>query len=195
MEPLSRPWADLSDCELIRIARRRPAAFEALFERHAAPLRGWLLAQTRNPAVSHDLLAETFAQAWKSAPRFRGTDARSGVSWLYGIARHLLHQHYRKGRVETSARKRLQMTTTPHDDGGIDDASWHVDAESLSAEVREFFALLTDDQRAAIGYRVVDELSYEEISLRLGCTPETARTRVFRGLQTMRSAIAKGGNQ
>jgi RNA polymerase sigma-70 factor (ECF subfamily) len=191
----SRSLADHGDAELIGIARRDPAAFEALFERHAAPLRGWLLAHTRNASASHDLLAETFAQAWKSAPRFHGSDERAAASWLYGIARHLLHQHYKRGRVETASRKRLHMATPPYDDGGIDDASWHVDASQLSPEVREIFATLTADQQAAIGYRVIDELSYEEIAVRVSCTPATARTRVFRGLQTMRSAFVKGVNQ
>ena len=41
-------------------------------------------------------------------------------------------------------------------------------------------------------YRVIDELSYDEIGVRLQCSPGTARARVFRGLQTMRSTIAKG---
>jgi DNA-directed RNA polymerase specialized sigma24 family protein len=36
---------------------------------------------------------------------------------LYGIARNLLVQHYRRGRVETAARKRLGIACpAPHDD-------------------------------------------------------------------------------
>jgi RNA polymerase sigma-70 factor (ECF subfamily) len=182
----------LSDAELIRAARRQPAAFEALFERHAMALRQWLFAQTGDATVASDLLGETFAQAWRGVRRFRGTDDRSGAAWLYGIARHLVHQHYKRGRIETAGRKRLGMATLASDNGGIEDILGRIDAHELTPAVREAFASLTVEQQAAIGYRVIDELSYEEVAARLQCTPGTARARVCRGLQTMHSAITKG---
>jgi RNA polymerase sigma-70 factor (ECF subfamily) len=185
-------FSEMSDAELIRAARRQPAAFEELFERHALVLRQWLFAQTGDAGVANDLLAETFAQAWRGVRRFRGEDERSGAAWLYGIARHLVHQHYKRGRIETAGRRRLGMASLASDEGGIDEMLGRIDAHELSPAVREAFAGLTAEQQAAIGYRVIDELSYEEIGERLRCTPGSARGRVFRGLQTMRSTIAKG---
>ena len=194
MEHPTKPFAEQSDVELIRAARREPAAFEELFERHAMALRQWLFAQTGDATASHDLLGETFAQAWRGVRRFRGEDERSGVAWLYGIARHLVSQHHKRGRIETAGRKRLGMATVTRDDGGIEELPSRLDAHELSAEVREAFAGLTAGQRAAIGYRVIDELSYEEVAVRLRCSPVTARARVFRGLRSMRSAITKGAS-
>jgi RNA polymerase sigma-70 factor (ECF subfamily) len=192
MEDSMKPFAELSDAGLIRAARTQPAAFEVLFERHAMALRQWLFAQTGDPAVSHDLLAETFAQAWRSRRRFRGEDDGAGAAWLYAIARHLVHQHYRRRRIETAGRRRLGMASLGSDDGGIEQLSARLDARELSPAVREAFANLTAEQQAAIGYRVIDGLSYEEVAVRVGCSPPTARVRVFRGLQTMRSAIIRG---
>ena len=182
-----------SDAQLIRVARRDPAAFETLFERHSMLLRQWLLAQTSDKMVAQDLLAETFAQAWRGAPRFRGEDEHSGAAWLYGIARHLVYQYHRRGRVETAGRRRLAMETPPASDGGIDDLAARLDARDLSPVVREAFAALPPDQRRAIGYRIVDQLSYEEVGAHLNCSPTTARTRVFRGLRTLRTALVKKG--
>jgi RNA polymerase sigma-70 factor (ECF subfamily) len=167
-------------------------AFEALFERHAMVLRQWLFAQTGDAGVAQDLLAETFAEAWRGVRRFRGEDERSGGAWLYGIARHLVHQHYRRGRVERSARRRLGMATATVTDGGIDELPGRIDARELSAEVREAFATLTPDQQRAIGYRIVEQFSFEEVAAQLGCNTTTARTRVLRGLQALRTAIGKG---
>lgn len=178
-----------SDSELLRAARRDPAAFEALFERHAAPLRGWLFAQTGDGALAHELLAETFAQAWRGLRRFRGEDDRAGAAWLYGIARNLVYQQRTRGRVETAGRERLSMATAPSHDGGIEELPGRIDAYELGPAVREAFAELTPDQQRAIDYRVIDELSYEEVAERLHCSTATARTRVFRGLQTLRSAV------
>jgi RNA polymerase sigma factor (sigma-70 family) len=194
MEHPTNPFVEQSDVELIRAARREPAAFEVLFERHAMALRRWLFAQTGDATVSHDLLAETFAQAWRGRRRFRGADERSAVAWLYGIARHLVSQHHKRGRIETAGRRRLGMATVTRDDGGIEELPSRLDAHGLSAELREAFAGLTAGQRAAIGYRVIEELSYEEVAARLRCSPVSARARVFRGLQSMRSAITKGAS-
>jgi RNA polymerase sigma-70 factor, ECF subfamily len=185
-------FSGLSDAELIRAARRDPAAFEALFVRHAGALRHWLFAQTGDADAAHDLLAETFAQAWRGRGRFRGEDDRAGTAWLYGIARNLLFGHYRRGRVETSGRKRLGIRTEIRDDGALDELQARIDARQLSHGVQEAFAGLTDEQRRAIGYRVIGELSYEEVAVQLDCTPATARSHVFRGLQTLRAALNKG---
>jgi len=38
----------------------------------------------------------------------------------------------------------------------------------------------------------VRQLSYEDVAGQLDCSPQTARTRVFRGLAAMRIAIAAG---
>ncbi|HWX45578.1 MAG TPA: RNA polymerase sigma factor [Solirubrobacteraceae bacterium] len=184
--------ATRSDAELIRASRSDPAAFEVLFDRHSVLLDRWLVAQTGDGAVAYELLAETFAQAWRGAGRFRGTDERSGAAWLYGIARNLLRQHYRQGRVETRARQRLAMATlTVHEDD-TDEITCRIDARELAPAVREAFAELTSEQQAAIAFRVVEELSYEEVAARLRCSTITARTRVFRGLQILGAAIAKG---
>ncbi len=181
-----------SDADLIRAARGNPAAFEIFVARHARTLERWLTAQTGNPATSHEILAEVFAQAWLSIRRFRGRDERSGAAWLYGIARNLLHQHYRRGRVETAARRRLAMSTSTSYEDGFDAINERIDAHDLGPAVRDAFAELTPEQQDAIAYRVIEDLSYEEVASRLQCSTVTARTRVFRGLHALRTSIAKG---
>jgi RNA polymerase sigma factor (sigma-70 family) len=183
---------DLSDSELVRAARAQPAAFEELFERHALPLRQWLFAQTGDRAAAQDLLAETFAQAWLGIGRFRGRHDDSGGAWLYGIARNLLRQHRARGRVANAGRTRLGLATASSDGGEIDEVAARLDARELAPAVRAAFAELTAEQQHAIGYRVIDELSYQEVAARLDCSTATARTRVFRGLQTLRGAVLKG---
>jgi RNA polymerase sigma factor (sigma-70 family) len=192
MDRLTKPLASLGDTELIRASRDDPAAFEVLFDRHAMVLRQWLYAQTRDATVAQDLLAETFAQAWLARSRFRGDGERSGAAWLYGIARNLTLHHHRRGRVESSGRRKLGMSlTTQGDDGGIEELVGEIHADELSDAVNEAFAALSPAQRSAIGYRVLADLSYADIAARLHCSPVTARTRVLRGLQAMRTAVAK----
>jgi RNA polymerase sigma factor (sigma-70 family) len=182
-------FAGCSDTELIRTAPGDPAAFEELFERHSISLQRWLFEHTSDVGVSRELLAETFAQAWRSARRFRGEDDRSGTAWLYGIANRLLLKHYRRSGVETAARRRLGMRADWDDDGGLDGIVARLDANEVGVCLREAFEELTSEQQRAVGYRVVDELSYEDVAARLGVSAITARTRVFRGLQALRAAM------
>jgi RNA polymerase sigma-70 factor (ECF subfamily) len=192
MPTIPRQAHTRSDADLIRRSRRDPAAFEALMERHAKALDCWLLAKTGDAQAAHELMAETFAQAWLSARRFRGDGDDAGAAWLYGIARNLAHQHHRRGRLERGARQRLgmQMPATPPEPQ--QEVGWHIDVERLVPAVRAAFAELSVEQQRAIACRVIGELSYEELATKLDCTPTTARSRVFRGLRTLKANIARG---
>jgi RNA polymerase sigma factor (sigma-70 family) len=194
MAASSRPGAARSDAELIHASPSDPAAFEVLVERHAMLLDRWLTAKTGSAALAHELMAETFAQAWRGARQFRGGDDGAGAAWLYGIARNLLRQHYRKGRLESAARRRLGMATSASHDDETDEIGYRIDAHQLSPVVREAFAELTPEQQRAIAYRVVDELSYGEVAAQLNCSTSTARSRVFRGLRILRATIARGAH-
>jgi RNA polymerase sigma-70 factor (ECF subfamily) len=181
-----------SDVALIRASRREPAAFERLFERHAMPMQQWLLAQTGDPAIAHELLAETFAQAWRGAGRFIGRDEGSGAAWLYGIARNLLRRYYRDRSVQARARARLEIATEVVYEDDVHLIDCCLDARDLAPSVRAAFDELTSQQREAIRFRVIEEMSYDEVARELSCSAVTARTRVFRGLAALRAAVDRG---
>lgn len=192
MEPSTQGRGERSDVELLRAARADPRAFEIFVEQHAMLLLRWLSAQTSDNATARELLAEAFAQAWLGVRRFRGGDQGSGSAWLFGIARNLLRQHRRRGRLEDAARRRLGITAPRSHDDEAEQIFERIDAHQLAPVLREAFSELTPAQQRAVSYRVLDELSYEEIAARLNCTTTTARSRVFRGLRTLRATVAKG---
>jgi len=179
-----------TDTELIRLARRDSVAFRTLYERHTSTMEQWIYAQVRDKTTARELLAETWAAAWLSCGRFRGEVERDvGAAWLYGIARKLVLQYQRRQRVETKARERLKMRSLGSDDGELDDVPRRVDAENLSPAVREAFQELSFEQQQTIGYRVLEEQTYEETANQLRISETTARTRVFRGLEILRSML------
>jgi RNA polymerase sigma-70 factor (ECF subfamily) len=192
MALISRVDDEPSDVALIRASHREPAAFELLFERHATPLQQWLLAQTGDPTIAHELLAETFALAWRGAGRFLGRNEGSGAAWLYGIARNLLRHYYRDRSVQARARERLEISTEVayEEDAHLIESC--LDARDLAPSVRTAFSELTSEQREAIRFRVIEEMSYAEVARELSCSTVTARTRVFRGLAALRAAVDRG---
>lgn len=160
-------------------------AFEAFYARHADPLVLWFARRTLDPETAVDLAAETFAQAYLSRRRYRGQDSRQAAGWLYGIARHQLSRYHRKGRAEGRALRRLGAGLPEIEPTEIERIEELAELGSLRRSLEGGLGRLSEDQRRAIGLRVVDELSYAEVARRLGTSEQTARARVSRGLRTL----------
>jgi RNA polymerase sigma-70 factor, ECF subfamily len=175
-----------SDAELIRSARSNPAAFGALYERHALKVYAWC--RLRLDWAASDLTAETFAQAWLSRDRFRDTRGGSALPWLIGIARNVLRETIRFDRVETRARERLGLPL----DLAIEEGYAAVD-ERLSPRTTLAAALaqLPEHEREALELRVLGELPYEQVAERLAIRPAAARLRVSRALRRLALAGSK----
>jgi RNA polymerase sigma factor (sigma-70 family) len=182
---------DRSDVDLLRAARRDDSAFIALYERWAPELHAWFARRTSSSDTASELTAETFAEALRGLHGFRGRHAGSGAAWLMGIAHNLLRGWYRERRVADAARRRAGVPVR-HYEWPDDDA---VDARLTAGPLREdllrALAALPGEQRDAVALRVLHERSYEEVALALGCTPATARQRVFRGLRSMRERLTE----
>jgi RNA polymerase sigma factor (sigma-70 family) len=183
---------DLSDSELVRASADDPAAFETLFVRHAREVRTWLSAQVGDVEVANDLLAETFAQAWRSRRRFRGSEPGDGLSWLYGIARNLLRRHYKRGRVEARARLRLGMMSTFHEMDGSHEVLGRITAERLAPQLSRALRRLPMKQQRAVDARIVRELGYESVAAELVCSQPAARALVSRALRNVNSQLEEG---
>jgi RNA polymerase sigma-70 factor (ECF subfamily) len=153
----------------------------ALYDEHARNLLGYFQSRTFCAEVAADLTAETFAAAIDSHERYDPERGEPGA-WLWGIARHLLYGFQRSAEVERRARERLALRTPSVAVDDLDLVDDRCDAESLSLALERSLGALSDGVAAAVRARVVDQLSYREVALRLGCSEAAARTRVSRGL-------------
>jgi RNA polymerase sigma factor (sigma-70 family) len=163
-------------------------AFGLLFDRYAPLLRRWLRAESRSGDVAADLLAETFAQAWAGRASVRLGGDESAWPWLFGIARNLLRQWRRRGRVEERARRRLGMQLGPYATEPYADTTAMPDPE-IARAVTEALERLPPSQRDALQLRVVEELEYPEIARRLAVSQGSARIRVHRALASLRATM------
>ncbi len=179
-----------ADADLLRDARRDPAAFRQLYDRHAERIHGFLLRRTRDADAAIDLTAETFAQAWISRERFTDHGEGTAAPWLFGIARHVLSASVRRHALERSARDRLQLELAPHPVAV--DESW---LDGLDDDLTAALASLPDGQRRAIELRVLADQAYETVAGELDISPQAARVRVHRGLRSIRRRLeaASGG--
>lgn len=65
-----------------------------------------------------------------------------------------------------------------------------IDFGTVGRRLSGALAELPRGYREAVVYRVLDEMSYDDIANRLGCSPAAARTRVSRGLAALARLLA-----
>ncbi len=170
-----------SDTELLVASLRDPRAFRELYDRWAEPLLGYFYRRVMNAEVAADLLAETFAIAYEKRSRFRGGGA-PGSAWLYGIARNELSHYFRRQRVELRTVERLGVQMPTLNEESASAIARLVDAAEHRAELHAALGQMSPAAREAVELRVVAELGYPEIAIRLHCSEAAARVRVHRGL-------------
>jgi RNA polymerase sigma-70 factor (ECF subfamily) len=173
-----------SDAELLRAARRDPAAFGVFYDRHADAVLAYFTRRTADAQTAADLTGETFAQAFASRRRFRSMGAPA-TAWLFAIARHELNHWLRRRAVEDRARRRLGLERLELDDEAIARIEELADLPALQAAVAGALAQLPPGLAEAVALRVRDELPYDVVASSLGCSEAAARVRVSRGLTRM----------
>jgi RNA polymerase sigma factor (sigma-70 family) len=158
--------------------------FGLLYERRYPLIRGYLRRRIgAQPDLVLDLVAETFARALERRRQFdpkRG----SATGWLLGIARHLLLDAARCGRVADESRRRLGMERVL-----IDDAQLEAIERESQSELAQLLQALPDEQRQAVEIRVLGEEPYAAMATRIGCSEQVVRKRVSRGLATLRRSM------
>jgi RNA polymerase sigma factor (sigma-70 family) len=161
--------------------------FAMLYRRRYRLVRGYLRRQMglRSELVL-DLVAETFARGLERRDQF-DPDRGSAVGWLLAIARNLLLDAMREGRVAETSRRRLGMERLVVDVEQLE----LIERESAS-ELEGALSALPATQREAIERRVLGEESYAAIAAGIGCSEQVVRKRVSRGLAALRRASREG---
>jgi RNA polymerase sigma factor (sigma-70 family) len=178
-----------TDAALLKAARHDPQAFRELYDRYAAWMRSWFLRHTGSETAALDLTAETFAQAWHAAKRFRDEADGSAAPWLFGIGRNLLRQYHKHNRIETAARQRLGIPVAFAECEDYERVDERDEAVTLTPRLQSAVRSLPSEQRRALRLRVIHQLPYEEIADHLGCSQNAARIRVSRALRSLTTSM------
>ncbi len=184
MDDVGTPAGASSDGELLERTRAgEREAFGVLYERRHELVLAFLLKRTRNPEVAMDLMAETFAVALIALADRPPAIAGSAAPWLLTIARNALIDSYRRGRVESAARRRLALEPVPIGDDDVERVLQVAAETDLLIRLAEE---LPADQFDALRARVLDERGYGEIARQLECSEAVVRKRVSRAISTLR---------
>ena len=169
----------LDDEELLGRAAHIPDAFEPLVERHSRALHGYFA--RRAPGAADDLLAELWLQAYATR---RGFDPDRGPAraWLFGVARNVLSAHWRR-----IAAARPEVSRWAGDDDPWEAVDDRLVAAAVAPRLRGLLARLPPDERELLLLVAWEQLTPSEAAAVVGIPAATARTRLHRARNRMRS--------
>jgi RNA polymerase sigma factor (sigma-70 family) len=162
-----------------------PVDISALYATHRDDLLRYFVRRTADAEAALDLVAETFAQAARARRRCQATNDAERAGWLYGIARNQLNSFHRRGYAEQRAVRRLGLERPPVSEEVLRAVEARAGMDEVRGQLAAALATLTDETRAAVALRIVDELPYPEVASRLGIAEPAARARVSRGLSRL----------
>jgi RNA polymerase sigma factor (sigma-70 family) len=162
----------------------RTAAFEAVYTATFNPILGYVLRRCDCPEDAADVVAETFAIAWRRMDDIPpGEQARL---WLYGVARKVLANHRRGAVRRQHLSDALAAETAVH---------YHRSAEdSAETTIGRVFRTLPEDERELLSLVAWEGLDNGEIAKVLGCTRNAVRIRLYRARKRLAQALATAGH-
>lgn len=173
------------DYRLVCLARENgdEKAFADLLKIYREPLYLMLLKMTNDPVEADDLTIEAFGKAFRSLHLYSPTHAFS--TWLFTIASNNCIDHIRKKRLQTVSISNVY----PQDDENqtemqIESNAPNPEEEFITSQrvkiMREAVQLLKPRYKKLVEMRYFEELSYEEISLKLALPIGTVKAQLFR---------------
>ena len=175
-----RSASDLSDAELIRLAKQDRRHFGPLYDRYADPVFRFCYRRLGNREAAEDATAQVFTKALTALPRYR--EGGTFAAWLFAIAANVVTDAHRRRRVHQ-----------PLDDAPdpIDGAPSPEDLAIVAEErrsVRRLLATLPSEQQRAMELRLAG-LSGAEIAKAMGKSHRAVKMLQFRAIAKLRLAM------
>ena len=176
--------AATADAELLRrAAAGDEEAFAALYRRHQPRLFRFALHMGAPAGLAEETCQEVFLKWLRSGFRFDPERGRL-ESYLCGVARHLLCDHFRHQAAETD----WEEAGVEPADGALETWALMAQQERLAA-LQKALASLPWHYREVIALCDLSELSYAEAAVVLNCSPGTIASRRSRALKLLASKL------
>lgn len=166
-------------------------AFDMLVLRHQHKVYSLVSRFVSDSAEVEDICQEAFIKAYRALSSFRGDSAF--YTWLYRIAINTAKNHVlsRKRRPLTSdvQLEDAEISETGSALSDIADPESNLVTQKLKKAIFDAIEELPDDLRTAFTLREFSGLSYEDITLVMGCPVGTVRSRIFRAREMIDGKI------
>ncbi len=167
----------------------KPSLVERLFTEHGPGLVSFFRRRIRSQRDAPDLAQEVYIRMLRISDQGA---IRNPVHYLYTVANNLVKEHAVLERRQASgidideAATQEQLQMLPAFDGELD-------AGQRVARLNVVLKQLRPKCRAAVVLRFTHELSYREIAVHLGVSPQMAKKYVAQGLSHCQRRMARLG--
>jgi RNA polymerase sigma-70 factor (ECF subfamily) len=169
-------------------------AFRTLFARHARGLMGFAYRMLRDASRAEEVTQEAFTRVVRSPPDLsRGTKFST---YLYSVGRNLCIDELRRRKV----RRHDSLDARGTDGQGralserIANGGPATDEIVMSGQIRErieaAIAEIPEKQREVFVLREFAQLSFAEVAVTVGCSENTAKSRMRYALERLRVLLA-----
>lgn len=195
-EPLADPfWPPglTFECVLQQARARDREALGMIYRRFLPVVYRFLLSRVADVPVAEDLTSETFFAVMAGIDEVRAQDELGFATWVLGIARNKLSQHFR----HLKQRREVPMMLAEGSDGAEPPASAEADdplavitARERWAEVIAALDHLTAEQRTVLLQRGILGRSSEEVARMMGKPANAIYGLQFRALAALTRHLA-----
>ncbi len=151
-----------------------------LYERHKKALYGFFYKMSRSTTVSEDLVQTVFINILKSKHTFIGNG--KFITWMFHIARNVLHDHYRKNKhshlnvVEDQVNE-LESAET---------VEGQFDSEQTIDRLFKAIDLLSIEKKELLIMSRFENMKYQQIGEIIGCSEGAVKMKIRRTLIELR---------
>ena len=176
-------------CTTMTAVEPKPSLVGRLFAEHRAALQSFFLRRVRSQADAADLAQEVYVRMLRIGDPGA---IRNPVAYLYTVASNLVKEHAVLDRRQASGvdidelSAQEQLATLPTFDGDLD-------VTQRVARLGVVLKQLRPKCRAAVELRFTHDLSFREIALQLGVSPQMAKKYVAQALGHCRRRMARMG--
>jgi len=174
------------------LRRRDPDLLDRLIEQYQQRLYRYLLFLTGNPALAEDLFQETWVRVLERGHQYNAKNKFE--SWLFTIARNLAIDVSRRKKIaslENLGDPDSNQSYEPPDDRSASVLQMLVTRENQKA-IQLSLLKIAPYYREVLLLRFQEELPLDEIAKVLATPISTVKSRLYRGLAALKSALPEG---
>ncbi|HJN53049.1 MAG: sigma-70 family RNA polymerase sigma factor [Pseudomonadales bacterium] len=180
--------------KLVERSKLDPQAFGDLYERYYDAIFNYIQHRVASVTDTEDLVAQVFAKALNRLWRFRWSGVSIGA-WLYRIAVHEVHDHYRSKRRHPVDHLGDGDWQVAHDgrDAELNAAEELVAQHQLFVQLHECLCTLKAEDHTLLVLRYFEGKPHKEIAEILGKRVGAVITRTSRAVAKLRRVLESRG--
>ena len=174
--------------ELVIAARNGDAkSFDQLCAIYCEKVYGFARMVLRNESDAEDVMQETFTTAWKKLGALEKPEAFS--VWIQIIAKNLCNMQLRRKTLAILLDAEQDIESFDGEDPGDFLPALYAEREDLKRRFGRIIDDLSEVQRHAITLYYFNELSVDEISEIMECSPITVKSRLFLARNAIKTEV------